>query len=563
MGGGSALDSVDVAALHGFHDIFKQFIGYVESGEVPFDALLEMSLSFQNALRNRKHNVTDTDAVAKLNQMSAAWDLADIFFIRGDDISKQGGFVLPYLLKWVAKHYKAAETLRLSVLSSREGYEHHENYWSAIIHLACCGRMKEVSQMLQFHSEYPTDEFAKTPLRTMEELARRMPFYNKGTAIADFSQRWQFWKKHVVDRTKNIDDPSLLLLARLFQGEAQVFEELAASDFCLNWEELFVAKLLYTEPLVLLVNAGQAIDNIPEMTRVWDTRSHHAHNLLINIVNHEPLNTLDTATALFESLLFSSHFSFFLHQANWLSEDEMSLPMQLTLAFGKEIASTNTNLFHLAATYLSCCGPEGVEALHDVLLHVSVTTAKTACKLISVCKTHKLDDTARAICRQYASTLEGEARFSWLLKGCDYNTITSEVDDLLEAYHKEGMSALDVVKPFRQTTQCGRLAFAASYQHMLELREKKFFADSSTIIMRLLTASTTTPKWFWFHVLKDALPLLEHDEILFSAEETRALTQCLEEVMVSHSFDVREEEVANIRMALARNLARSIILDQR
>eukprot|EP00055_Hartaetosiga_balthica_P009831 m.40286 g.40286 ORF g.40286 m.40286 type:complete len:585 (+) comp6916_c0_seq1:112-1866(+) len=556
------LDEDDVSVLYGFHDIFKQFMSHVQSGAVLFDALVELSSLFQNVLSERQGERDNSKD--KLVQMRKAWDLAEIFFIRGDDISKRGGFALPYLLKWVSKHFKVAEKWRAQVLSQRDRFEENEHYWPVILRLACQGRMKEVSQMLLLHREFPTDEFVKTPLRTMEELARRMPFYNTGTAISDFSQRWESWKRHVVEWTSHFDEePHLAFLARIFRGDQKAFEDLCSEQYALQWEEVLIANLLYSNPLVVLVNVGEAIKDFQQRTSSWDSRSHHAHNLHFHIIDHEPLQTLHTATELFGSHLFSSHLSFFLHQGNWLSKEEMDQPEKLTLSFGKEIAATHPNLFHLAATYLSFCGDEGIDHLHKSLLAVPLQSARSTCKVLSICRKYNLSDTANNVCCNYAMTLEGEARYSWLLKGHDYNTITKEIDELLSAYETDGEEVLDVVKPFRSTTQCERLAFAANYQHMLELRSKNFLADASTVIMRLLTASTITPKWFWIHVLKDALPLLENEEIFFSAEETRALIQCLEEVVVSHCFEVPEDDIAPIRMALARNLARTIILDQR
>lgn len=103
----------------------------------------------------------------------------------------------------------------------------------------------------------------------------------------------------------------------------------------------------------------------------------------------------------------------------------------------------------------------------------------------------------------------------------------------------------------------------------------------STLVGMTYSSTAMAPCWFWLHLLLDAChwrrgwttsqqrcPLLEHDTIIFDVEQTHVLLRSLAQLELSHNgyledeqdTDVMEEIYGALRLTLARNLSRAILV---
>ncbi|KAH6572669.1 hypothetical protein BASA60_006480 [Batrachochytrium salamandrivorans] len=122
-----------------------------------------------------------------------------------------------------------------------------------------------------------------------------------------------------------------------------------------------------------------------------------------------------------------------------------------------------------------------------------------------------------------------------------------------------------------------RLAFLHRHYSFHQLYAAKEFRQAGALLVTLLTSSVT-PKLYLRHLLLDSLPLLESELLIFSTKDTFELMRCLEAVSAqdlqdqprsllstsetsqpSKSVDGRESANDVLRLALSRNLSRSML----
>jgi hypothetical protein len=90
------------------------------------------------------------------------------------------------------------------------------------------------------------------------------------------------------------------------------------------------------------------------------------------------------------------------------------------------------------------------------------------------------------------------------------------------------------------------------------------FAPLRRADRRLLRADVA-PQRFWITLLLNCLPLLEHDSVVFDVAQTQHLMRSLNELEGSHRRNeylggVHETDLTALRLALARNLARALVV---
>lgn len=86
-----------------------------------------------------------------------------------------------------------------------------------------------------------------------------------------------------------------------------------------------------------------------------------------------------------------------------------------------------------------------------------------------------------------------------------------------------------------------------------------FFTFSNSNSFTNSNSSTNSNSFsFWAILLTDAIPLLETDDLVFSANDTYELLAAIEE----HGEDPKFEDKVDIfRLAAARNLSRALIIE--
>lgn len=87
--------------------------------------------------------------------------------------------------------------------------------------------------------------------------------------------------------------------------------------------------------------------------------------------------------------------------------------------------------------------------------------------------------------------------------------------------------------------------------------KNKEFRKAAQLLISLIT-SKIAPDFFWETLLLDALPLLESDEAMFTADDTYDMMLCLE--LRAQNFNQEKAEL--LRLALLRNLARTALAEK-
>jgi hypothetical protein len=109
------------------------------------------------------------------------------------------------------------------------------------------------------------------------------------------------------------------------------------------------------------------------------------------------------------------------------------------------------------------------------------------------------------------------------------------------------------------------LLFLCHYHDFKTMSENPEKLLESARCVAQLMSSLECPKRFWPWLLIDCIPLLEHEDCLFSSNETIDLMRCCQEVgarykskLVDFDFPDLEVSLEQVRLALSRNLARAV-----
>lgn len=255
------------------------------------------------------------------------------------------------------------------------------------------------------------------------------------------------------------------------------------------------------------------------------------------------------------------------------------------------------SLFSLAPAYFASCGAFGMACLEAYLERLPLDCERKALKLLRVCHNNHLEQLARSICRVMGRQAVGNAQLgaalSWFGRAKDAASVTQLADRILLDYQHaktrgqttDFQQMLDILQPMVHLSD--RLAFLSAYGELIKQINGNKFVGAAERLVTLLTTPQMVPKWFSIDLLLDALPLLETDEVVLSAPQTKVLMSALEDLTVSHqslgylfgpcgtSRDVadsgaeeeealllhrerRVDDIDTLRLALARNLSRAI-----
>jgi hypothetical protein len=233
--------------------------------------------------------------------------------------------------------------------------------------------------------------------------------------------------------------------------------------------------------------------------------------------------------------------------------------------------------------------------------------------LIRLCEKFDLPTVAEDVCRIMGQKAFLQKRTSgalgWYLQAKDGGRVAQIADHFLRAFKRSCDAALadrkhepprfdpyDMIDAFSEIHPdllgSDRLTFLVEYKKFHRIMEtpgegaariKRYKTAATTLIATLVgmqySNTAMAPCWFWLHVLLDAChwphatssaerrcTLLELDVIIFDVEQTHVLMRALSQLALSHNGylqqgDVMEEIYERLRMTLARNLSRSILVE--
>ncbi|XP_069690987.1 nuclear pore complex protein Nup85 isoform X1 [Periplaneta americana] len=530
--------------------------------------------------------------VAIFYNVEFLWHLCEILYV---DVVP-GDVVLPQLMEWIKFHFFRYERQAQAILNAEygptafeNGAENEPEYWNTVIGLVLQGRMDGARALLRLHSS-----FVSEPFKLVDQIMRTMPMYSVygGLSLKDFNMRWKGWKNEIISKLEYgafSSRKELELLMKLMAGNPEAFLEV--KDQCESWYQFMASWLLYTEPTVksfdLSYHAHQCIAKFGGISSLKESDL-----ILLALMESDQLQVVNLIEETSENGWFAAHLTHLLYLCGCLkitdnqqTDVTAKLVEHLLLDYGT-LLMCHHSLWQVGVSYLDCCSVEGRACMEALLPTLPLESEKRALKIIQVARERDLHHIVASICkvmgmRAYQQHRLGNA-LTWALRSQDAGFTTYLATKFLELYTQEGkfhsMDLLDNLGSCMLVSD--RLTFLGKYCEFHQLYNAGEFRDAAVLLVSLL-ASRLAPKNFWMTLLTDALPLLESNDIVLTSEDTYELLNCMEELLAEGQIsepagtqggdkiistqdlsidtnNIVEEKVKLIRLALARNLARSL-----
>ncbi|CAH3040149.1 unnamed protein product [Pocillopora meandrina] len=533
-----------------------------------------------------------------LTLIETVWHLCEILFIE----TLPGGAVLHYLLEWVQNGH--AERYIKEVLQHLQPYN-SPSYWPAIYCLVLQGRVNDVCELLAQHPDRQAGKY--DAFASMDELLHKMPMYQlyMGQSLAEFTMKWSHWQqecKHCLDNGTYAGNEHLQKICQILCGKEQIFDEMISREYCKNWYELLVAKLLYCNPAVksydLQYHTQACIDMFGGSGSLRSL-----DRILLSAFEFDVYAVIKESSEALGNWWFVAHLTDLLHHCGQLDSPpishSISLREFLLLEYSASLMSHHS-LWRVAVDYLLQCPVYGRAHLEEYIEHLPLETDKKAMKVLRLCEDLEMLAQAQSICKTMSMNALRNGRLgaalAWCLRSKDSTFAAFISERFLTEYCKSGgFSNLDLIDNLGSAMLLSdRLTFLGKYREFHKMYEEGKFHEASNLLISLLT-SKLAPQRLWLTLLTDTLPLLEHKEVIFSSAQTYELMHCLEAIRLSFrtkeyldhpdkeptdeplirtltqgpesqsakSTKAQEEEERDkidlIRLALARNLSRTIL----
>lgn len=525
--------------------------------------------------------------VKVLDVVELIWHLCEILFV---DVVP-GNILLPQLLEWVRFHFPQAE--RKATLLLQAGTERVEagletacaekdpDYWKTTIGVLLQGRIDATRALLVLHSDART-----APFQTADVCLRTMPLYNvhAGTAVSVFNAQWTHWQADV--RTKVEDgvfarNADLELIMRIVSGDMTVMDTI--KSHCGTWYQLMTATLFFSEPTVksfdLSYHADQAMRAFGNASDMQDV-----DKLILLLFESNPLEVIQELQKTADNGWFAVHLTNLLYlcgRLNIFDSNKVNvahlLHEHVLLDYGTMLMA-HPSLWQVGVSYLDHCPPQGLERLEILLAAIPLTSETRALKIMQIAHDRRLGSVVSTVCKVMASKSLRQERLgnalAWALRSMDANLTNHLADKFLEGFASKGeFEASDLLDNLGSCMLVSeRLTFLGKYCEFHQLYKANEMKAAGSLLVSLLS-SHLPPKNFQLTLLMHAVPLLESRELILTANDTDILLACLElletELLtqvdlssVSKSLDAStKEKIQIIRLSLARNLSRAIIIE--
>lgn len=513
--------------------------------------------------------------VSILSAMELIWNLCEILFI---EVAPAGPLLL-YLLDWVRLHVCEVDNLSADVLGS-ENPSKHESFWNLVTTLVLQGRLDEARQMLS--KEADTNPTSAGMCRVLGDLMRTMPVLSPGNTqtLTELELRWQHWheecERHLQDGTF-ASNPHLESLCKVLLGDdAALLEQ---KELLSNWYHFLVTRLLYSQPTVKPMDLHLYAQSSLDLFLGGESSPEPLDNILMAAFEFDIHQVIKECSLALSNWWFVAHLTDLLDHCKLLQSHNLYFGSNMREFLLLEYASglfAHHSLWQLGVDYCDHCPELGRVSLELHIERIPLTTEQKALKVLRVCEQRQMTEQVRSICKILAMKAVRNNRLgsalSWSIRAKDAAFATLVSDRFLRDYCERGcFSDLDLIDNLGPAMMLSdRLMFLGKYREFHRLYGEKRFVDAASLLLSLMT-SQIAPRSFWMTLLTDALPLLEQKQVIFSAEQTYELLRCLEDLTSGRPLcgepdvqqlqddDIETTKVEILRLALARNLARSII----
>ena len=494
-------------------------------------------------------------------QIECIWHLTEILYV---DVVP-GDVVLPQLLEWIKFHFPSREGMAMDILNQKAiGADlTYTYYWEAVTGCALHGKLELVRGLLALHSKADHPAF-----RMAEYILKTMPVYNVygGYSVNEFTVRWKHWQLELslnLDSKAFIVDDNLEMIMKLIAGEEDVLWQFAS--YTDAWYELLAAKLFYTSPCCKQPELSQHANS---MSKRWHANrpSDNAIRALMESHLHQVIKEIQYMG---DNGWFAAHLVDLLYtcgRLKVLDKDQIEVTSQLHESLILEYGNTlmgHHSLWQCGASYLIHCPIQGLARLEILLQSLPMVSEARVNKIMDIARDNNMDHVVVSICKIQGVKCIKRGRLgnalAWALKAQDSGFITYIADQFLKEYAESGrLECRDLLENLGFCMMASdRLTFLGKYCEFHQMYGIGEFKEAASLLVSLLV-SNLTPKYFWSILLSDAIPLLEAKEVILSSNDCFELLRCVE----AHGDDPKfQDEIEIFRLAVARNLARSLSLE--
>uniref|UniRef100_A0A2K6E6A3 Nuclear pore complex protein Nup85 n=1 Tax=Macaca nemestrina TaxID=9545 RepID=A0A2K6E6A3_MACNE len=485
--------------------------------------------------------------VSILSAMELIWNLCEILFIE----VAPAGHLLLHLLDWVRLHVCEVDSLSADVLGS-ENPSNHDSFWNLVRQ-----GVDEATRLLS-----KSHEPGNTQTLTELEL------------------KWQHWheecERYLQDSTF-ATNPHLESLLKIMLGdEAALLEQ---KELLSNWYHFLVTRLLYSNPTVKPIDLHYYAQSSLDLFLGGESSPEPLDNILLAAFEFDIHQVIKECSIALSNWWFVAHLTDLLDHCKLLQSHNLYFGSNMREFLLLEYASglfAHPSLWQLGVDYFDYCPKLGRVSLELHIERIPLNTEQKALKVLRICEQRQMTEQVRSICKILAMKAVRNNRLgsalSWSIRAKDAAFATLVSDRFLRDYCERGcFSDLDLIDNLGPAMMLSdRLTFLGKYREFHHMYGEKRFADAASLLLSLMT-SRIAPRSFWMTLLTDALPLLEQKQVIFSAEQTYELMQCLEDltsrrpvrgesdIQQLQDEDIETTKVEMLRLALARNLARAII----
>uniref|UniRef100_A0A2K6JQH6 Nuclear pore complex protein Nup85 n=1 Tax=Rhinopithecus bieti TaxID=61621 RepID=A0A2K6JQH6_RHIBE len=468
--------------------------------------------------------------VSILSAMELIWNLCEILFIE----VAPAGHLLLHLLDWVRLHVCEVDSLSADVLGS-ENPSNHDSFWNL-------------------------------PGNTQ--------------TLTELELKWQHWheecERYLQDSTF-ATNPHLESLLKIMLGdEAALLEQ---KELLSNWYHFLVTRLLYSNPTVKPIDLHYYAQSSLDLFLGGESSPEPLDNILLAAFEFDIHQVIKECSIALSNWWFVAHLTDLLDHCKLLQSHNLYFGSNMREFLLLEYASglfAHPSLWQLGVDYFDYCPKLGRVSLELHIERIPLNTEQKALKVLRICEQRQMTEQVRSICKILAMKAVRNNRLgsalSWSIRAKDAAFATLVSDRFLRDYCERGcFSDLDLIDNLGPAMMLSdRLTFLGKYREFHRMYGEKRFADAASLLLSLMT-SGIAPRSFWMTLLTDALPLLEQKQVIFSAEQTYELMQCLEDltsrrpvrgesdIQQLQDEDIETTKVEMLRLALARNLARAII----
>lgn len=508
--------------------------------------------------------------VSILSAMELIWNLCEILFVE----AAAAGPLLLRLLDWIRLHVCDVDSMVREVLSS-ENPSKHKLFWNVVDVFVLQGRMDEARHLLS--KEASANPTSMSMYKVLDDLMMKMPVPNLGNTqtLTELELKWQHWheecQRYLRDGTF-ASNPHMESICKILGGDENAMLE--KKELLTTWYHFLVTRLLYSHPTVKPMELHFYAQSSMDLFLGEESSPEPLDTILMAAFEFELHQLIKECSIALSNWWFVAHLTDLLDHCKLLQSHNLYFGSNMREFLLLEYASglfSHHSLWQLGVDYFDHCREYGRVYLELHIERIPLNTEQKALKVLRICEQRHMHEQVRSICKIMAMKALRNNRLgsalSWSIRAKDAAFATLISDRFLKDYCERGcFSDLDLIDNLGPSMLLSdRLTFLGKYREFHRLYGEKRFSEAAKLLLMLMTAHIA-PCSFWMTLLTDALPLLEQKEVIFSAEQTYELMQCLEDLTAGKpdkqkllDDDVETMKVEMLRLALARNLARVIV----